>query len=73
MPLIPRYDGTTGERIADLNVDQALKKSIDDLVVIYPTSRLNPWLHLIVTIDGVVTNAYVKREGGVYTEIWVYP
>jgi hypothetical protein len=70
MPLIPRYDAT-GQRIADLNVDQALRKSIDDFTVVYPSSRLNPWLYVTVTIDGVVTNAYVKRENGVYTEIWI--
>jgi hypothetical protein len=73
MALIPRYDALTGERIADLNVDQALRKSIDDVTVTYPTSRLNPWLYIVVTIDGVVTKAMVKREGGQYTEIWILP
>lgn len=70
---IPRFDATTDPptRMADLVVDPALKKSIDDLTVVYPTSRLNPWIFVTVTIDGVVTQAYVKREGNAYTEIWV--
>ena len=65
-----RYN-SAGTKLADINVTTTIRNRIDTAIGTIAAGRLNTWFYVpsVIIVGTTPANYYVKKEGGVYTEI----